>query len=465
MSSRHLTTRLTGVLLVLISLCAATASAADYEHAYGYDLPTQIGEMNIMHSYHSMVENLGTLDDTYTVEFFYDHPSTWTVNACANGVCYPNGTPSTTLFVGAGLQEEVTVDFTPVLDAGQGFLTVRVTSQAVPANTFTQVFSLIAAPTSVLLVDDDGGEAYEDYYAQAISASGFSFGIWDLDVAGKVDATTLQNFDYVVWNVGWAFPTLDADDRAAIGGYLDNAGAFFVTGQDIGFDFYDPTGAQFGHQDWYRTYLGAEFVSDNAADLSITGVASDPIGNGLSFNITGGDGAGNQQFPSEIQPYGASYGCLEYAPGLEAGVRHTGNNFRSVYFSFGFEAIATAVDRAAVMGRVLGWLTPTPTGVNDRGPARLVLSDAPVAFPNPFNPSTLIRFDLSGEHSAAARVDVHDLAGRRIRSLFNGEMAPGTWSLEWDGRDDRGNAVSSGLYFARINVDGQSHSLKMTLAR
>lgn len=465
MKARHPMARSMGVLFVLLSLCAAAAPAADYALAYGYASPTRIGEMNIQQGFPSMVVNLGTQDDTYNVEFFYDHPSAWTVNACANGVCYPNGTPATTLFVGAGLQEEITVDITPVLTLGQGFLTVRVTSQAVPSNSFTQVFSVIAAPTSVLLVDDDGGESYEAYYALAIDAAGFDYGIWDLDVAGKIDTITLQNFDYVVWNVGWAFPTLDAVDRAALSGYLDTVGSLFVTGQDIGFDFFDPTGSQYGNQNWYRTYLGAEFISDDAADLSITGVAGDPIGDGLSFNIVGGDGAGNQLYPSEINPYGTAIGCLEYSPGLEAGVRNSGGVFKSVYFSFGFEAIATAADRATVMGRVLAWLEPDPTGVDERGPARLVLSGAPVAFPNPFNPSTLIRFDLTGEQAASALVDVYDLTGRRIRSLFRGEMEPGTWSLAWDGRDDRGNAVSSGLYFARINVDDRSHSLKMMLTR
>jgi hypothetical protein len=72
--------------------------------------------------------------------------------------------------------------------------------------------------------------------------------------------------------------------------------------------------------------------------------------------------------------------------------------------------------------------------------------------PNPFNPRTTVRFELP--LAAAVRVDVYDASGRLIRTLFEGTRAPGTHTLDWDGTDHAGRGVASGVYFARLRVDG-----------
>jgi flagellar hook assembly protein FlgD len=81
------------------------------------------------------------------------------------------------------------------------------------------------------------------------------------------------------------------------------------------------------------------------------------------------------------------------------------------------------------------------------GPARFLANT-----PNPFNPRTTVHFELPA--SAAVRVDVYDAAGSLIRTLFDGARAAGRHSLEWDGTDQSGRGVASGLYFARLRIDG-----------
>ena len=70
--------------------------------------------------------------------------------------------------------------------------------------------------------------------------------------------------------------------------------------------------------------------------------------------------------------------------------------------------------------------------------------------PNPFNPSTVIRYDLPGD--AFVELTVHDALGREIRSLVSGPRNAGRHSVVWDGRDNAGRSVGSGAYLYRVRV-------------
>ncbi len=85
-------------------------------------------------------------------------------------------------------------------------------------------------------------------------------------------------------------------------------------------------------------------------------------------------------------------------------------------------------------------------------------------FPNPFNPTTSISYDLSTAGQVA--LDVYDTLGQRITSLFSGGQPAGSYTISWDGRDARGNVVSSGVYLYRLTLDGQASQTRvMTLLK
>jgi flagellar hook assembly protein FlgD len=65
-------------------------------------------------------------------------------------------------------------------------------------------------------------------------------------------------------------------------------------------------------------------------------------------------------------------------------------------------------------------------------------------YPNPFNSSTTIELDLPIE--AVVSVDIYNILGQRVRSLEYDTQAPGKYRLEWDGHDDAGDTVASGVY-------------------
>ena len=83
--------------------------------------------------------------------------------------------------------------------------------------------------------------------------------------------------------------------------------------------------------------------------------------------------------------------------------------------------------------------------------------------PNPFNPSTAIPLFLPA--AARVRVEIYNAAGQRVRALLDHDMDAGAQTVSWDGRDDHGRDVSSGLYVYRALSRRQVETRRMTLVR
>jgi hypothetical protein len=83
--------------------------------------------------------------------------------------------------------------------------------------------------------------------------------------------------------------------------------------------------------------------------------------------------------------------------------------------------------------------------------------------PNPFNPTTSIRFSV--DRRQPVRLDIYDAAGRRVRALWAGVADPGTHSRLWNGLDDGGRGVASGSYVVRLESEGTVRSRKLSLVR
>ena len=80
-------------------------------------------------------------------------------------------------------------------------------------------------------------------------------------------------------------------------------------------------------------------------------------------------------------------------------------------------------------------------------------------YPNPFNPSTIIRYLLP--EKTHVRLKVFDTVGREVRVLFDGEQLQGEQQTSWNGRDNFGRLVASGVYFYRIETDAFRKTTKM----
>jgi hypothetical protein len=83
--------------------------------------------------------------------------------------------------------------------------------------------------------------------------------------------------------------------------------------------------------------------------------------------------------------------------------------------------------------------------------------------PNPFNPETTIRFTMPA--SGNVTINIYDAAGRLVRSLVDGVKDAGSHNVTWNGVDNHGSPVSSGVYFYRLTAGKFSETKKMTLLK
>jgi flagellar hook assembly protein FlgD len=85
-------------------------------------------------------------------------------------------------------------------------------------------------------------------------------------------------------------------------------------------------------------------------------------------------------------------------------------------------------------------------------------------YPNPFNPTTMITFGLPKETNVT--LEVYNILGMQVRTLIAGNrMNAGKYSVDWDGKDNSGMSVPSGVYLYRIQTDKFSAAKKMVLMK
>ena len=84
-------------------------------------------------------------------------------------------------------------------------------------------------------------------------------------------------------------------------------------------------------------------------------------------------------------------------------------------------------------------------------------------YPNPFNPSTEIRFDIPTARDVQLRI--YNQLGQTVRTLVDNRMKAGTYALEWDGQDQMGRSVASGVYFYNLEAGDFNQIRKMTLVK
>jgi len=157
---------------------------------------------------------------------------------------------------------------------------------------------------------------------------------------------------------------------------------------------------------------------------------------------------------------GRRQATLQWAAVLKDAAWNTPSYLGTVKFLSGNKLQFTA------RNNITGVTNPVPyngsnynrTGVEEREemPVSFMLGQN---FPNPFNPTTEIRYSVS--ESVDLRLVVYNALGERIRVLRDGRSRPGSYDVEWDGLDDRGREVGSGIYIAVLTGGGRTVARKM----
>ncbi|RKZ32943.1 hypothetical protein DRQ33_05005 [bacterium] len=156
---------------------------------------------------------------------------------------------------------------------------------------------------------------------------------------------------------------------------------------------------------------------------------------------------------------------VNVATDMDAGVEKT---FLSAYDpTFGFyshypeSVFYPRFDEVTAMMRCV---TSGPVGIDED--EKFVMPTEPIISqnaPNPFNPATEISFQIPVDQNV--RLEVVDIAGKVVRTLIDDKLPQGTHSVIWDGKNNLGDDMPSGIYLYRLRTDSNSITRKMTLIR
>ena len=323
----------------------------------------------------------------------------------------------------------------------------------------------VGAP-SILLIDDDINADYESYYKSSLENTNNYFAYWE--TLGKIYPDSLNYYKTVLWFQGTQASNLQsADFRNTMENYIDQGGRVIIFSQNLA-EFLANSGSS-ENISFLSDYLGVVFEGSASNESVIIGELGDPVTGGLALTFTGPYGINNQLQRDLISPAPGAHSIFNYIQSQKsAGIRFEPNSSgaRVVYLAFGLEGVAGPNEKSgeALIARIFDWfslLTPVYESKNERPIEKGFLLKQ--NFPNPFNPTTEISFSLPSKEKMT--LTIYNVAGQRIRTLFNGMKNAGVHSIQWDGKDASGNQVASGVYIYRLKTTGFSQQKKMLLIR
>ena len=105
----------------------------------------------------------------------------------------------------------------------------------------------------------------------------------------------------------------------------------------------------------------------------------------------------------------------------------------------------------------------TPTGIDND--IRIVpeVYELRNAYPNPFNPSTRIEFNLPVTNNV--KIEIFNVIGQKVRTLLDETRAPGNYTVVWDSRNDAGQRMSTGVYFVKMQSSHFNKTIKVMLLK
>lgn len=216
----------------------------------------------------------------------------------------------------------------------------------------TASFDIQIGLEPILLVDDDNGYTYETYYQDALTAAGYGYYYWNVNTKGAPALSELTKRDAVIW-----FTSLERDltltglDERNLTAYLNQGGALFLSSQDYLMERFE---------DFAQDMLHVTAFTEWTASSTETGVAGDPISDGMSLGMSYAYPLMN--YSDDITPDERSAAVFMNDTGYPGALRFPAVGtapYKVVFFAYPFEAIADGTapdDRATVIDRVMEWL-------------------------------------------------------------------------------------------------------------
>lgn len=437
------------------------AGAAPDFSSYYTQKVRSVPDGNGMAVFEGQIWNLQTTNQTFTLE-----PGTafgdWTTDFIVCGDPNPHTTPTqVTLAPDQICNFQVRVHTNSALEARNGSFKITSESSLREQTNSLRVFN---GSYSVYLINDNSNNQHYLVFTQPLDQLGYLYDRWDINYGHGGSAPAWGNvmgYDIMIWENGLRTSSMpNAAEQALMMRFMDAGGSLFYTSQAF-LNSLNNTPNTFT-----QNYLGISTWTVDTAYLTLTGVAGDPIGNGLSLPL-------DFDFPSlnkgdHVVPNTAVTGLIGDGTS-NALVHNVLRGAKSVFMPACFNAVSgTDPDpnnQKFLLGRIMQWLEPeVPADAPDA--SLFLASRIGGVRPNPFNPRTEIAFELSPVGASdAVRLDIFDLGGRRIANLLEGQLAPGRHSRTWTGTTDGGQAVESGVYFVRLTTVEGVRSEKLVLMK
>ncbi|NOX36849.1 MAG: T9SS type A sorting domain-containing protein [Calditrichaeota bacterium] len=141
----------------------------------------------------------------------------------------------------------------------------------------------------------------------------------------------------------------------------------------------------------------------------------------------------------------------------EVGYFNTGDMAKGVYISNDYVFVADGYDGVYIL-KFTG-----PTGIENDGEHRQEEFALHPNYPNPFNPTTTIRYALP--RAGDVTLVIYNSLGQKVHTLVNRHQPAGRYTVQWDGRDKSGRVVPAGIYFYSLKVGQFEQMRKMVLVR
>ncbi len=311
---------------------------------------------------------------------------------------------------------------------------------------------------ALLLVADDSARTYHAQYEADLESLGVIYDKWSVLTDGSLATATIAHYREIFWVCGEEDSlTLTSDDQASLGTFLDGGGKLALFGRRIDRDLYDET--------FYANYLHCASLSpDSAAVLrSLTGVTGDAVSDGTTLLLAGSCSDNGNRAQSRIVPLEGATAIYTYNGDRgNAAIRYGDTTtYQVVYFAFALEAACGSnmtTHHRVVIERILQWFNHPLSVVP---PVNLVLPQQYAllgGFPNPFNPTATIRYDVRAPGHVALKV--YDIQGRLVQTLADGMAQVGSHSVRFDA-----SSLGSGIYFVQMTAPGFSDAKKMILLK
>ncbi len=339
-------------------------------------------------------------------------------------------------------------------------------------------FTLEETSGNILVVNDDDGSkkgdsrsrtrvdksphgASADYMAQHLEGLGYYV---VSEEAAQTDPLNWDEYSLVIWSDGSdVTPVVEEGYRQGLIDWVSSGGKLLIEGGELSYD----AASYPRYPDFCQDVLHIDsWVADRSGDLTLVGeYSSHPLvthPNSLSNTIQFNFGNYGDQDASQARPDAyVVYDCANEEG--KAGVlvyEDDSQQPQIVFYSFDLLAVADSITRSELLENTVFYLltggeVSVPQQVMRSTPKRYELS---ANYPNPFNPTTRIRYTLPRE--TKVRLEVFNILGQKVTTLVDQFQEPGYYNILWDA-----SSLSGGIYFSRLQAEEFNQTRKMILLK